>query len=61
MSKLVINFADRASARRFVQRVKELPYVTYATDYKCGSRSHVMVCGDITPEREEFIKVLKRQ
>lgn len=59
-NKIVINFPDRARARKFLQKVKELPYVTYATDYKCGSRSHVMICGEITPDREEFIKSLKK-
>ena len=59
-NKIVINFPDRARARKFLQKVKELPYVTYATDYKCGSRSHVMVCGELTDERIEFIKTLKK-
>lgn len=59
-NKIVINFPDRARARKFLQKVKELSYVTYATDYKCGSRSHVMVCGELTDERIEFINTLKK-
>ena len=59
-NKIVINFPDRARARKFLQKVKELPYVTYATDYKCGSRSHVMICGELTEERIEFIQTLKK-
>jgi len=59
-NKIIINFSAHAAARRFVQRVKALPYVTYATDYKCGSRSHVMVCGELEGKEEE-IKKLKKQ
>ena len=61
MSKMVLPFSGPASAKRFVAKVKQLPYVTYATDYsRGGSKSNVMVCGDLTPEREEFIKSLKK-
>ena len=61
MSKLVLHFSGPQAAKRFVAKVKELPYVTYATDYsRGGSKSDVMVCGDFTPEREEYIKSLKR-
>ena len=61
MSKLVLHFSGPASAKRFVARVKELPFVTYATDYsRGGSKSDVMVCGDLNPEREEYIKSLKK-
>jgi hypothetical protein len=61
MSKLVLHFSGPASAKRFVSRVKELPFVTYATDYsRGGSKSDVMVCGDLNPEREALIKSLKK-
>ena len=61
MSKLVLHFSGPASAKRFVARVKELPFVTYATDYsRGGSKSDVMVCGDLNPERETLIKSLKK-
>lgn len=61
MSKLVLHFSGPASAKRFVARVKELPFVTYATDYsRGGSKSDVMVCGDLNSEREAFIKSLKK-
>lgn len=60
-NKLVFQFSGPASAKRFVARVKELPYVTYATDYsRGGSKSNVMVCGEFTPEREEFINGLRK-
>ena len=60
MGKLIVHFSGPAKAKKFVQRVKELPYVTYATDYSSGgSHSNVMVCGDFTPEREKFINSLK--
>ena len=59
--KLIYHFSGPQAAKRFVAKVKELPYVTYATDYsRGGSKSDVMVCGDITPEREEYIKSLRR-
>lgn len=61
MGKIVLQFSGPQSAKRFVAKVKQLPYVTYATDYsRGGSKSNVMVCGDLTPEREEYIKSLKR-
>ena len=61
MSKLVLHFSGPSSAKRFVARVKELPFVTYATDYsRGGSKSDVMVCGDLNPEREAFIKSLTK-
>ena len=61
MSKLVLHFSGPASAKRFVARVKELPFVTYATDYsRGGSKSDVMVCGDLNQEREALIKSLKK-
>ena len=61
MSKLILHFSGPASAKRFVARVKELPFVTYATDYsRGGSKSDVMVCGDLNPEREALIKSLKK-
>ena len=60
MSKLILNFSGTASARRFIAKVKELPYVTYATDYiRDNGKAAVMVCGDLTPEREEYVKSLK--
>jgi hypothetical protein len=60
MSKLVLHFSGPASAKRFVARVKELPFVTYATDYsRGGSKSDVMVCGELDGKEDE-IKKLKR-
>lgn len=60
MSKLVLHFSGPASAKRFVARVKELPFVTYATDYsRGGSKSDVMVCGELEGKEDE-IKRLKR-
>ena len=61
MSKLVLHFSGPQAAKRFVAKVKELPYVTYATDYsRGGSKSDVMVCGEFNEEREEYIKSLRR-
>lgn len=60
MSKLILHFSGPKSAKKFVAKVLQLPYVTYATDYsRGGSKSDVMVCGDFNPEREEFIKSLR--
>ena len=60
MGKMIVRFPGPARAKKFVQKVKELPYVTYATDYSSGgSHSHVMVCGDFDEEREKFIRSLK--
>lgn len=60
MSKLVFHFAGPQSAKRFISKVKQLPYVTYATDYsRGGSKSDVMVCGEFNEEREKFIESLK--
>ena len=57
MSKIIVHFPGPAAAKRFIEKVKKLPYVTYATDYFCGgSHSKVMVCGEFTPEQEEQIK-----
>ena len=61
MGKITLGFSGPAAAKRFIAKVKQLPYVTYATDYsRGGSKSNVMVCGDFTPEREEYIKSLKK-
>ena len=61
MSKLVLHFSGPASAKRFVAKVKQLPFVTYATDYsRGGSKSDVMVCGEFNPEREELIKSMRK-
>lgn len=61
MGKIVLQFSGTASAKRFVAKVKQLPYVTYATDYvRDGGHANVMVCGNLTPEREEYIKSLKK-
>lgn len=60
MGKLILHFAGPQAAKRFIQKVKELPYVTYATDYiREGSKSDVMVCGEFNEEREAYIKSLK--
>jgi hypothetical protein len=60
MSKLVLHFSGPAAAKRFVAKVKELPFVTYATDYsRGGSKSDVMVCGELDGKEDE-IKKLKR-
>lgn len=59
--KIILSFSGTASARRYIERVKKLPYVTYATDYsRGGSKSNVMVCGDFTEEQEIEIRNLKR-
>ena len=59
-NKLTLHFSGPQAAKRFIAKVKTLPYVTYATDYsRGGSKSDVMVCGEFTPEREEYIKSLK--
>lgn len=61
MSKLIFTFSGTAAARRFIAKIKELPYVTYATDYvRDGGHSNVMVCGEFNEEREAYIKSLKR-
>lgn len=60
MNKMIIHFSGPASAKRFVEKVKKLPYVTYATDYsRGGSKSDVMVCGELEGKEDE-IKKLKR-
>jgi hypothetical protein len=60
MNKLVLHFSGPQAAKRFVAKVKELPYVTYATDYsRGGSKSDVMVCGELEGKEEEIMK-LKR-
>lgn len=60
-NKLILAFGGTASAKRFVEKVKKLPYVTYVTDYsRGGSKTNVMVCGDFTPEQEEEIRNMKR-
>lgn len=55
--KVIVHFSSTAAAKRYVEKVKKLPYVTYATDYcrKTGS-FHVMVCGEFTPEQAQMIK-----
>ena len=59
-NKIVLHFTSQQSAKRFVERVKKLPYVTYATDYcRSQSKSDVMVCGELEGKEEE-IKALKR-
>lgn len=59
-NKLTLHFSGPQAAKRFIAKVKSLPYVTYATDYsRGGSKSDVMVCGEFTPEREEYIKSLR--
>lgn len=61
IGKLIVHFSGPQKAKKFVQRVKELPYVTYATDYSSGgSHSDVMVCGDLNDERVDFIMSLKK-
>ena len=61
MSKLIFTFSGTAAARRFIAKVKELPYVSYATDYiREVSKANVMVCGEFNEEREAYIKSLKR-
>ena len=61
MSKMYLSFSGPAAAKRFIARVKELPFVTYATDCsRGGSKSEVMVCGDLNPEREELIKSMRK-
>lgn len=61
MSKLIFTFSGTAAARRFIAKVKELPYVSYATDYsRGGSKPEVMVCGDLNSEREELIKSMRK-
>lgn len=61
MGKLILHFSGPQAAKKFIQKVKQLPYVTYATDYsRGGSKSDVMICGEITAEREEYIKSLRR-
>jgi hypothetical protein len=58
--KLIYHFSGPQAAKRFVAKVKELPYVTYATDYsRGGSKSDVMVCGELEGKEEEIMK-LKR-
>ncbi len=60
MSKIIIHFSGPAAAKKFIEKVKKLPYVTYATDYSCGgSHSKVMICGEFTQEQEEQIKSKK--
>lgn len=57
MSKVIIRFSGPAAAKKFIEKVKKLPYVTYATDYCCGnSHSKVMICGEFSEEQEEQIK-----
>ena len=59
--KLIYHFSGPQAAKRFVAKVRELPYVTYATDYsRGGSKSDVMVCGEFSQEQEEYIKSLRR-
>ena len=59
MSKLVFHFSGPAAAKRFIAKVKTLPYVTYATDYsRGGSKADVMVCGDLEG-KEEYLKSLR--
>lgn len=61
MSKLIIHFPGPAAAKKFIAKVKALPYVTYATDYSSGgAHSNVMVCGEFDEEREKYIKSLKK-
>ena len=58
MSKLVLHFSGPASAKRFVEKVRRLPYVTYATDYsRGGSKSDVMVCGELEGKEDEIKKL----
>lgn len=60
MSKIIIHFSGPAAAKKFIEKVKKMPYVTYATDYSSGgSHSNVMVCGEFTREQEEQIKSKK--
>ncbi len=59
-TKIVMYFHSSSQAKRFLERVKALPFVTYANDY-CVSwgRSAVMVCGEFTPEQEDQIRQLR--
>lgn len=59
MGKMILHFSGLQAAKKFVARVKQIPYVTYATDFTFKQNPAVMVCGDFTPEREEFIQSLK--
>lgn len=59
MAKIILHFQSQQSAKRFVEKVKKLPYVSYATDYCRGhSKSDVMVCGELEGKEEE-IKAMK--
>lgn len=55
---MYVYFSGATAARRFVERVKRLPYVSYATAYT-WNRNHakVMVCGDLEGREEEIVKL----
>jgi hypothetical protein len=56
-TKLIIPFGSTARAKAFVEKVKKLPHVSYATDYqRMGGNAAVMVCGEFTPDQAEKIK-----
>ena len=58
--KLIIPIGSTAKAKAFVEKVRKLPYVTYATDYmRSGDNAGVMVCGDFTDEQAEKLKSKK--
>lgn len=60
MSKVIIRFSGPAAAKKYIEKVKKLPYVSYATDYCCGnSHSKVMVCGEFNQEQEDLLKSKK--
>lgn len=60
MKKLTLNFKSSAKAKAFVQKVKAVKGVTYATDYCRTTGSYlVMVCGDWDEETEKKIKSKK--
>ena len=58
--KLIIPFSSTANAKKFVEKAKKLPYVTYAIDYQVTHGNKVaMVCGDFSDEQSEKLKSKK--
>lgn len=59
--KIILKFGSISAAKRYVEKVKKLPYVSYATDYsRGGSNYNVMVCGEFTEENEKELVSLKQ-
>ena len=58
-NKIVFKFNTSGERKRYLEKVKALPYVRYATDYvTSGQHYAVMVCGEFNEEQETTLRKL---